>query len=120
MKICRASYRPEQWMAERMTEARPSITSHLEVHRRDPQTLRSARHQLQILGDPIDVQIKENRGRRAIGVGRLAQQRADPRNGRWAGSGDAHGELSLRLEPGLAAAHRLDVATTPKRAISTA
>lgn len=29
----------EQWMAEQMAAARPTVTSHLEVHRRDPQTL---------------------------------------------------------------------------------
>ncbi len=29
----------EQWMRERMTEAAPSITSHIAVHRLDPQTL---------------------------------------------------------------------------------
>ena len=29
----------EQWMADQMAAARPFVTSHLEVHRRDPQTL---------------------------------------------------------------------------------
>ncbi|MBV0895553.1 epoxide hydrolase family protein [Microbacterium sp. NC79] len=29
----------ERWMAERLAEALPTMTSHLEVHRRDPQTL---------------------------------------------------------------------------------
>lgn len=29
----------ERWMSEQMSAARPTVTSHLEVHRRDPQTL---------------------------------------------------------------------------------
>jgi hypothetical protein len=75
---------------------------------------------LQFLGDAIHVQIEENRGRRAIGMGGLAQQRPDTRNGRWPGSGGAHGDLGLQLEPGMAAAHHRNFAIAPKRAISTA
>jgi len=40
-------------------------------------------------------------------MGRLVQQCPNSRNGRWAGRGGTHNGLSLRLEPGFAAAVRL-------------
>jgi hypothetical protein len=53
----------------------------------------------QFVGDAIHVQIEENRGGRAVSVGGLAQQGPDARDGRKAGSGSAHDDVSLRLEP---------------------
>jgi hypothetical protein len=53
----------------------------------------------QLVGDAIDAEIEKNRGGRAIRMGGLAQQGPDARDGRGAGSGSAHDDVSLRLEP---------------------
>ena len=65
----------------------------------------------QLVGDAIDVEIEKDRGGRAVSVGGLAQQGPDARDGRGAGSGSAHDDVSLRLEPGCA---QLPPVSTPE------
>jgi hypothetical protein len=50
----------------------------------------------QLVGDAVHAEIEENRGGRAVSVGGLAQQGPNARDGRKAGSGSAHDNVSLR------------------------
>ena len=70
----------------------------------------------QFVGDAIHVEIEENRGGRAVSVGGLAQQGPDARNGRKAGSGSAHDDVSLRFRAAnVQAAARLNPGSLRKR-----